>query len=196
MTDIHNFSIKSNCYGKSKNQKLSFNLNNKSIEEFKEENKDINQSEEDSFIINISNKKGKYFVNTKNNQNKSSSTFIRTKKDINSNKSLTKDETYFCFQDMNSNTKEEPNIINIVHPIKIEKKKVGKEKYEDKDEKEYLLTMYCFSIILLIYFPLVGIVFFFSWMIKKNKKAMIIIIVLSIILIIILSIFDYILFSK
>ena len=194
MVDNHNLPIKSNFNHKPKNKNLCFILNNNLIKSYKEENEENNQTEEDLFINNVSNRKENNFIINYKYPNKSSSQFkeIKNIKICNKDIFLTEAKKYFNISDIDTNIEEDLNIINLVYPIKKNKKEtVGK-----KDEKNNSLIIYCISLILLIKFPIVGILFFFSWMIKKHKKIMIIIIVIIIILVILFTFFYYIYFWK
>ena len=194
MVDIHNLPIKPDFYHKPKNENLCFILNNNLIKSYKEESEEINQTEKDLFINNVSNRKENYFINNSNYLNKSSSQVKENKniKIYNKDIFLTEAKKYFYVSDIYTNIEEETNIINFVYPIKKNKK----EKVRKKEEKSNSLIMYYISLILLIKFPPAGILFFFSWMIKKYKKRMIIIIIFIIILVIIFSFLYYIYFWR
>ena len=207
MIDFHKVQIKSDFYDNSKNINdyyFTLNINCNPIKNNIEKNIDINQNEENE-CINIISKEQKnenYIVYNKNNnsnnpkekkENKnSSSKFIQNNNNIpNKDISANCSKNFFDEPDIQTNTKEEePNRFNTAQPIKIEQEKIEKEKI--KKEKENTLIMTCVSLILLIKFPIIGILFFFSWMIKKHKKKMIILLVILIILVIFFSTLIYI----
>ena len=165
-----------------------------------EENECLNiiskEQEQENYIVNDENNNTKNPISEKKQKINSTSLFIHKNSrslifygNNNSSKNL------FGEPDIYANSKEEEhNRFIIVQPIKIKQKELEKEKI--KKEKEYSLIMNCISLLLLIKFPPIGILFFFSWMIKKHKKRMIIIIVVLIILVVFFSTIIYIFYWK
>ena len=210
MIDFKKIEMKSDNHNK--NDYFTLNINNNSIKNKKGRNNDINQNEENECINIISKEQEQenYIVHYKNNNSDNpsskveinySSPFIHNNKK--NPKSFNHDRYYKIINSKNfldepdifKNTKEEEsNKFNIVHPTKIEQKEIEKEKIQE--EKDYSLIMSCISLLLLIKFPPVGILFFFAWMIKKHKKRMIIIIVILIIFVIFFSTLIYIFYWK
>ena len=200
---------------KNKNDYFTLNIDNNPIKNNIEKNIDINQNEENECINIISKEyeQDNYFVYNKNIRSNNSNNLISEKKQNNNfssqninkmsksfnlykNKviSTVSNKNVFDEPEICTNSKEEePNRLNIVQPIVIEQKE---EKEKINEEKEYSLIMTCISLLLLIKFPPVGILFFISWMIKIHKKKMIIIIVIVIILMILFSTLIYIFYWK
>ena len=218
MIDLHKVQIKSDIYDNSKNKNnyYTLNIDNNPIKKSIENNIDIYQNEEneciniiskeqeqENHIIYFKNKKSKNPNSEKKEKKNSSSKSIKSNDNIsepfdiykNNEISANHNKNFFDKPDIYIIAKEEEsNRLNIVHPIKIEQKEI--EKKNKKDEKEYSLIMTFISLLLLIKFPLIGIIFFFYWMIKEHKKRMIMILVILIILMIIFSILIYIYYLK
>ena len=212
MIDFNKIEIKFDNHNSSKNKNDYFTLNiNNNIIKNKKGNNDFNQNEENECINIIKEQEQEnYIVHYKNKNSDSptskekinySSQFIHNNKK--NSKSFNHDRNYKIINSKNfldepdifKNTKEEEsNKFNIVQPSKIEQKEIEKEKI--KEEKDYSFIMSCISLLLLIKFPPVGILFFFAWMIKKHKKRMIIIIVILIIFVILFSTLIYIFYWK
>ena len=111
MVDNHNLPIKSNFNHKPKNKNLCFILNNNLIKSYKEENEENNQTEEDLFINNVSNRKENNFIINYKYPNKSSSQFkeIKNIKICNKDIFLTEAKKYLNISDTDTNIEEDLN---------------------------------------------------------------------------------------